>query len=258
MNTTPTFIVWERCVSRKNLIRKAVTTMSITNATTQESLVQYPSPYKVVDGNLCMEVTEKHSNYDRKLSNFTPFIKSELTIDDGATETKYLRLAGKHANGELLPEIEVSGKDFPSFNWLFEKWGAKCILEVGKNIREHLRYAIQQTAEYAEQQFIYQQTGWKKNNGEWYFLLPGDSKFNVSLYAEKSLYLFLLYNCGTVAVAPRSVAETETLYLAYTLDFFALLQKLQINIIHLLLVTKYTFMWVENGVSISHVLLSFS
>ena len=69
MNTTPTFIVWERCVSRKNLIRKAVTTMSITNATTQESLVQYPSPYKVIDGNLCMEVTEKHSTYDRKLAD---------------------------------------------------------------------------------------------------------------------------------------------------------------------------------------------
>ena len=119
------FLVWEHCVSRKNPIRKAVTTMSITNATTQESLVQYPSPYKVVDGNLCMEVTEKNSTYDRKLSNFTPYIKSELTIDDGATETKYLRLAGKHANGETLPEIEVSGKDFPSFNWLFEKWGAK-------------------------------------------------------------------------------------------------------------------------------------
>ena len=86
MNTTPTFSVWERCVSRKNLIRKAVTTMSITNATTQESLVQYPSPYKVINGNLCMEVTEKHSTYDRKLSNFTPYIKSELTVDDGATE----------------------------------------------------------------------------------------------------------------------------------------------------------------------------
>ena len=99
--------------------------MSNINTTTQESLVQYPSPYKVVDGNLCMEVAEKHSTYDRKLSNFTPYIKSELTIDDGATETKYLRLAGIHANGETLPEIEVSGKDFPSYNWLFEKWGAK-------------------------------------------------------------------------------------------------------------------------------------
>ena len=93
------FLVWKRCVSQKNLTRKAVTTMSITNATTQESLVQYPSPYKVVDGNLCMEVTEKHSKYDRKLSNFTPFIKSELTIDDGATETKYLPSIGCLRNG---------------------------------------------------------------------------------------------------------------------------------------------------------------
>jgi len=29
------FLVWKRCVSQKNLTRKAVTTMSITNATTQ-------------------------------------------------------------------------------------------------------------------------------------------------------------------------------------------------------------------------------
>ena len=203
MNTTPTFSVWERCVSRKNLIRKAVTTMSTTNAITQKNFVQYPLPYKVVDGNLCMEVTEKHSTYDRKLSNFTPYIKSELTIDDGATETKYLRLAGTHANGEVLPEIEVSGKDFPSFNWLFEKWGARCILEVGKNIREHLRYAIQQTAEYAEQQFIYQQTGWKKINDEWYFLLPGDSKFNVSLKGKLESY------CGE---QDYSKSDLETVY----------------------------------------------
>lgn len=115
----PLFSVEALCFTKKSS-RKAVTTMSITNAITQESLVQYPSPYKVVDGNLCMEVTEKHSTYDRKLSNFTPYIKSEMTIDDGATETKVLRLAGQHANGEALPEIEVSGKDFPSFNWLFE------------------------------------------------------------------------------------------------------------------------------------------
>ena len=177
--------------------------MSITNATTQESLVQYPSPYKVVDGNLCMEVAEKHSKYDRKLSNFTPYIKSELTVDDGATETKYLRLAGKHANGETLPEIEVSGKDFPSFNWLFEKWGAKCILEVGKNIREHLRYAIQQTAEHAEQQFIFQQTGWKKIGNTWCYLLPGDNKFNVSLKGKLESY------CGEQHF---SKSDLETVY----------------------------------------------
>ena len=197
------FLVWKRCVSQKNLTRKAVTTMSITNATTQESLVQYPSPYKVVDGNLCMEVAEKHSKYDRKLSNFTPYIKSELTVDDGATETKYLRLAGKHANGETLPEIEVSGKDFPSFNWLFEKWGAKCILEVGKNVKEHVRYSIQSTSENAEQQFIYQQTGWKKIGNAWHYLLPGDSKFNVSLKGKLKSY------CGE---QNYSKSDLETVY----------------------------------------------
>lgn len=220
------FLVWKRCVSQKNLTRKAVTTMSITNAITQESLVQYPSPYKVVDGNLCMEVTEKHSTYDRKLSNFTPYIKSEMTIDDGATETKVLRLAGQHANGEALPEIEVSGKDFPSFNWLFEKWGAKCILEVGKNVKEHVRYSIQSTSENAEQQFIYQQTGWKKIGNAWHYLLPGDSKFNVSLKGKLESYcgeqtfsksdLETVYSMTKTLLAPK-----EIIYILLAFTFFA-------------------------------------
>ena len=166
-------------------------------------IVRYPSPYKVVDGNLCMEVTEKHGKYDKKLANFTPYIKSEMTIDDGATETKVLRLAGRHANGEDLPEIEVSGKDFPSFNWLFEKWGAKCILEVGKNVKEHVRYSIQSTSENAEQQFIYQQTGWKKIGNAWHYLLPGDSKFNVSLKGKLESY------CGEQTF---SKSDLETVY----------------------------------------------
>lgn len=222
----PHFLVWKRCVSQKNLTRKAVTTMSITNAITQESLVQYPSPYKVVDGNLCMEVTEKHSTYDRKLSNFTPYIKSEMTIDDGATETKVLRLAGQHANGEALPEIEVSGKDFPSFNWLFEKWGAKCILEVGKNVKEHVRYSIQSTSENAEQQFIYQQTGWKKIGNAWHYLLPGDSKFNVSLKGKLESYcgeqtfsksdLETVYSMTKTLLAPK-----EIIYILLAFTFFA-------------------------------------
>ena len=169
----------------------------------EELLVRYPSPYKVVDGNLCMEVTEKHSKYDKKLANFTPYIKSELTVDDGATETKVLRLAGQHANGETLPEIEVSGKDFPSFNWLFEKWGAKCILEVGKNVKEHVRYSIQSTSESAEQQFIYQQTGWKKIGNTWHYLLPGNSKFNVSLKGKLESY------CGEQHF---SKSDLETVY----------------------------------------------
>ena len=44
---------------------------------------------------------------------------------------------------------------------------------------------------------------------------------------RKAFLIFLLYNCGTVAVEPRSVVETETPDLAYTLDSSALLQKLQ-------------------------------
>ena len=154
----------------------------------KELSLRYPPPYKIVNGNLCMEIIAKHNSYDKKLCNFTPYIISEITVDDGAMETKRLKLGGEHACGEKLPEIEISGNELSNFNWLFERWGAKCILEVGKNVKEHVRYLIQQTSGNAEQKFIYQHTGWKKINGEWYFLLPGDNKFDVELKGKLEAY----------------------------------------------------------------------
>ena len=76
-------------------------------------------------------------------------------------------------------------------------------MEVGKNVKEHVRYSIQSTSESAEQQFIYQQTGWKKINGEWCYLLPGDSKFNVSMKGKLESY------CGEQHF---SKSDLETVY----------------------------------------------
>jgi hypothetical protein len=39
--------------------------------------------YKVIGGNLCMEMNSKQGNYDKKLCNFTPRLLSEITVDDG-------------------------------------------------------------------------------------------------------------------------------------------------------------------------------
>ena len=112
-----------------------------------------------------------------KLCNFVPRIVSEKTIDDGAVVEKSLVLSGVHADGSTLPKVEVTGADLSNFNWLLDKWGAKCIIEVGQSRKDHLRYYIQTTAEEAEQSTEYHVTGWKKINGEWHFLLPQEAPF---------------------------------------------------------------------------------
>ena len=50
------------------------------------SPVQYPLPYKVINGCLYKEVTTKSGITTKKLSNFLPYIVKEVSVDDGAEE----------------------------------------------------------------------------------------------------------------------------------------------------------------------------
>ena len=160
----------------------------------------YPAPYKVIDGCLYREVRTKNGSYDQKLCNFLPTIISEITIDDGAQESKRLRLGGVRQDGTPLPEIEIAGSELGGFNWLIEQWGADCVLEVGLSVKDRLRYAIQQTAHAAEHQTVYAVTGWKKIGDEWQFLMPGDEAHTVQLPDKLSRY------AGAAEEAPASLS----------------------------------------------------
>lgn len=148
----------------------------------------YSEPYKVKNGCLCMEVNSKQGAYDKKLCNFTPYLISEITVDDGVETTKRLRLGGKLTGGRTLPEIEINGSELGNFNWLLDKWGVDCVLEVGKNVKDNVRHAIQLTAMGADKKSIYTVTGWKKIDGHWHYLLPNDSRFDVELSGKLKRY----------------------------------------------------------------------
>ena len=148
----------------------------------------YPEPFKIMDGCLYREVQSRNGSFDQKLCNFLPYIISEVTVDDGAEEVKRLRLGGIRQNGSCLPEIDVTGNELGSFNWLIEKWGADCILEIGSTVKDSVRYAIQQTAHHADRCTVYQVTGWKKIAGRWQYLMPGRDSPRVQLPDKLSRY----------------------------------------------------------------------
>ena len=87
----------------------------------ERKIPSYPHPYKAIDGCLFREVRTKNGSYDQKLCNFLPYIVSEITLDDGAEESKRLRLGGYRHDGSPLPEIEITGSELGSFNWLIDK-----------------------------------------------------------------------------------------------------------------------------------------
>ena len=142
----------------------------------------------MVDGCLYKEITNKSGITTKKLCNFLPYIVSEVSIDDGAEVKTVLRLGGVHSSGRVLPEIDVTGAELGTFNWLIERWGADCVLEPERSVKEYVRHAIQQTAENTEKIQTYHVTGWKMIDNKWEYLLPNDGRHDVSLRGKLSRY----------------------------------------------------------------------
>ena len=125
-----------------------------------------------------------------------------------------LRLGGVHSSGRVLPEIDVTGAELGTFNWLIERWGADCVLEPERSVKEYVRHAIQQTAENAERIQIYHVTGWKLIDNHWEYLLPNDDKHDVSLRGKLSRY----EKADSWKVSDLSSAYFMTSYFPFTPD----------------------------------------
>lgn len=69
---------------------------------TDEKKIHYAPNYKIENG--CLhEVKETPKRvYERKLCNFTPWIVSEITVDDGVESSTRIRLAAVHESGRTL------------------------------------------------------------------------------------------------------------------------------------------------------------
>ena len=83
----------------------------------------YAQNYRIKDGCLLEIRSGKQSTYERKLCNFTPWIVSEITLDDGVETTTRIRLRGNHQSGRELAEIEIPASELAGFNWLAQQWG---------------------------------------------------------------------------------------------------------------------------------------
>ena len=150
--------------------------------------LKYSERFQVKKGCLFRDVNDEHGKRLEKLSNFAPYITREITQDDGLETTTRVALRGLHESGKELPEIEIDAADLAAFNWLPERWGMDCILEVGRGVKDVVRYAIQTTASKAEHQTVYTVTGWRQLDGQWVFLMPGDEAHTVSLSGKMHGY----------------------------------------------------------------------
>ena len=124
----------------------------------------YPEPYCVIDNCLCQKILNKNKMEPdiKKLCNFVPYIVSQITFDNGAEVTSRVKIAGISFSGETLPTVDVGYDEFAMLGWITREWGFSCIVSVGSSTRDHVRVAIQSTADKAERVTVYSGTGWKQ------------------------------------------------------------------------------------------------
>lgn len=72
---------------------------------------KYAQKYLVENNCLFETYPRKNGIVKRKLCNLAPEIVCEVTVDDGAVTTTYVRLRGVHESGRTLPELEIPAAD---------------------------------------------------------------------------------------------------------------------------------------------------
>lgn len=151
----------------------------------------YNEPYIVKDGCLYEQITAKDQLVDVKLADFVPVLKAEVTHDDGIEKKKLFKVAAIYKTGMLLPEQTVTADEMQTMKWLLQRWGQYGAVVPKQNILAKICHAIMQTKQKVHNETVYSQTGWRKINGEWVFLIPiADSKFTVELHGKLNSYYF--------------------------------------------------------------------
>ncbi|SDA29950.1 hypothetical protein SAMN02910447_03122 [Ruminococcus sp. YE71] len=151
----------------------------------------YNEPYIVKDGCLYEQVTIKDQLVDVKFADFVPVLKAEITHDDGIEQRKLFLIAATYKTGLALPEQTVSADEMQSMKWLLQRWEQYGAVAPKQNVLAKVCHAIMQTKQPVRNETVFSQTGWRKIDGEWVFLMPRpDNDLTVELQGKLRSYNF--------------------------------------------------------------------
>jgi len=151
----------------------------------------YNYPYVVKSNCLYEMVQVKDQVVPMKLADFVPTLISEITRDDGTEQKKMFKVGAVHKSGIKLSEQIVSADEMQNMKWLLNRWGALGAAQPKQNVLSKICHAIMLTKGEVKFETMYLQTGWKKINGEYVFLMPTqNSPFTVELQGKLKNYSF--------------------------------------------------------------------
>lgn len=152
------------------------------------TIPKFREPYDVEENRLCICKTGSGGEHRQELCNFVPILEAVYTYDDGADQKTVYRISGIDEHGALLKAVDVPADELGNMKWLNNAWPAYCVLNAIGSPEKHLQCAIKGSAVGAEHRYIFSHTGWQKIDGEYHFLLPGNSKYEVELFGKQKRY----------------------------------------------------------------------
>lgn len=121
----------------------------------------------------------KHTaSADVPIANFLPVPVEDIVYDDGGERSRFFRVKGLQSqNGILreLPTVKVNAEDIANLNWVTSEWGFDALIfpptMSRKDTLRSVMFMIGQKA--ARRKTIYTHTGWREENGKWFYLHAG-------------------------------------------------------------------------------------
>jgi hypothetical protein len=111
--------------------------------------------------------------FAQRLTNFLPQIRAKETHTDGMTVKRFLKITGTLEDGRILPELTLASSELMSLDWVCNQWSSDPQIYVVDKVRDKIRLAMQMTSGVLPETIVYNHTGWRKIEGEWYFLHAG-------------------------------------------------------------------------------------
>ena len=186
-----------------------------------------PEGYKIKDNGLYYVKPGKIESIDVQICNFLPYIVTEIIRDDGQETDRAYEIEGIDKNGSVLPRITVAESEFDRMEWARKNWGMICNIAPDYNAAKRIRYVLQETADRAERKYHYLAIGWRKIDGKWNYLMPGDESYTVRLENRLRRYGFLRErNTDAMKLLPELLDTVAPPQVMYPLAAYAFLSAL--------------------------------
>ncbi len=142
--------------------------------------------------------------------NFVALITEQIDLDDGVQQTTAFSVAGRHHKGRILRTLLIPATQYLPMQWHVKHWGALAIVEADQATPRRLANAILILSGDIPVIVVYQHTGWRLIDDEYYYLTGsggiGQNGLNPDIRVDLGASRLQLYELPAPIQEPRQIA----------------------------------------------------